>query len=54
MMDSQKICSNSIKFAQLLLITQQPQNWLVEMDKFSFLKQQVKKQFPQLNSIYMN
>lgn len=38
--------------SSLLLITQQPQNWLVEINKFSFLKQQIKKITPQFNYIY--
>ena len=38
--------------ASLLLVTQQPQNWLIEINKFSFLKQQIKKITPQLTHIY--
>ena len=38
--------------SSLLLITKQPQNWLIEINKFSFLKQQIKKITPQFNSIY--
>ena len=38
--------------SSLLLITQKPQNWLVEINKFSFLKQQIKKITPQFNYIY--
>ena len=38
--------------SSLLLINQRPQNWLVELNKFLFLKQQIKKITPQLNYIY--
>jgi DNA-directed RNA polymerase subunit beta len=38
--------------SSLLLITQQPQNWLIEINKFSFLKRQVKTITPQLNHLY--
>ena len=38
--------------SSLLLITRQPQNWLVEINKFSFLKQQIKKITPEFNYIY--
>jgi hypothetical protein len=43
-----KLIINSQKLAhiqlnsQLLLITKEPQSWLVEMSNFSFLKQQIK------------
>ena len=37
--------------SSFLLITQQPQKWLLEINKFSFLKQQVKKTIPQLTQI---
>ena len=37
--------------SSLLLVTQQPQNWLIEINKFSFLKQQIKKIVPQLTQI---
>ena len=48
---------NSQKNAQIklnssfLLLTQQPQNWLIEINKFSFLKQQIKTIVPQLTQI---
>jgi len=38
--------------SSLLLITQQPQNWLIEINKFLFLKKQIKKITPQLNHIH--
>ena len=38
--------------SSLLLIIQQPQNWLIELNKFSFLKQQIKKITPQLDHVY--
>jgi DNA-directed RNA polymerase subunit beta len=38
--------------SSLLLIIQQPQNCLVEINKFSFLKQQIKKITPQFYYIY--
>ena len=38
--------------SSLLLINQRPQNWLVELNKFLFLKQQIKKITPKLNYIY--
>jgi hypothetical protein len=34
--------------SELLLINQQPQNWLIEINKFSLLKQQVKKINPKI------
>ena len=37
--------------SSLLLITQQPQNWFFEINKFSFLKQQIKKITPQLTHL---
>ena len=37
--------------SQLFLITKEPQNWLVEMANFSFLKQQVKAVIPKLNNL---
>lgn len=37
--------------SSLLLITQQPQNWFIEINKFSFLKQQIKKITPQLTNL---
>jgi DNA-directed RNA polymerase subunit beta len=35
--------------AQLLLVTQQPNEWLVEMNKFALLKKQVSKLNPKIN-----
>ncbi len=52
-----KILAYSQKFAQiqlnsqLLLINKQPQNWLVEMSNFSFLKKQIKNIIPKLSSV---
>jgi len=52
-----KFILNSQTFAQiqfnskLFLITKEPQNWLIEMSNFSFLKQKVKKTFPKLNNL---
>ena len=37
--------------SSLLLITQHPQNWFLEINKFSFLKQQIKKITPQLTNL---
>jgi DNA-directed RNA polymerase subunit beta len=37
--------------SQLLLICKQPNNWLMKMSNFSFLKQQVQKIIPNLNDI---
>ena len=37
--------------SSFLLITQQPQKWLLEINKFSFLKQQIKKTIPQLTQL---
>ena len=37
--------------SQLLLITKQPHDWLMEMSNFSFLKQQVRKAIPNLQNI---
>ena len=37
--------------SQLFLITKQPQDWLVEMNNFSFLKEYIKKIIPKLNSV---
>ena len=45
--DSQKNAHLKLN-ASLLLITQQPQTWLIEMNKFGVLKQQIKKIIPQL------
>ena len=49
-MDSQKIVQAQVN-SQFLLITQRPQNWLIDLQKFTFLKQQVKKVLPKLNSL---
>jgi DNA-directed RNA polymerase subunit beta len=52
-----KIIKNSQKFlnfqlnSQLFLITKEPQNWIVEMSNFSFLKQQIKSIAPKLNNV---
>jgi DNA-directed RNA polymerase subunit beta len=52
-----KFIINSQTFAhiqfnsQLFLITKEPQNWLIEMSNFSFLKLKVKKTIPKLNNI---
>jgi len=41
-----------LKFnSQLMVVTQQPQKWLIEMSNFSFLKQQIKKVAPEFYSI---
>jgi DNA-directed RNA polymerase subunit beta len=37
--------------SQFLLITKQPQSWLIEMNNFLFLKQQVKKTIPKFNNL---
>ena len=37
--------------SHLLLITKQPQQWLIEMTNFSFLKQYIKNTIPKLNSV---
>ena len=37
--------------SQFLLITKQPQSWLIEMNNFSFLKQQVKETIPKFSSL---
>jgi DNA-directed RNA polymerase subunit beta len=37
--------------SSLLLITQEPQNWLAELSKFSFLKHQIKNIVPKLKNI---
>jgi len=53
----EKLITNSQKIVQaqlnskLLLITQQPQNWLIELKKFSFFKQQLKTVIPKLNTV---
>ena len=41
-LDSQQNAQVTLN-ASLLLITQQPKNWLIEINKFSFLKQQIKQ-----------
>ena len=52
-----KIIKNSQQFinlqlnSQLFLITKEPQNWLVEMSNFSFLKKQIKSIAPKLNNV---
>jgi len=48
--DSQKIVQAQLN-SKLLLITQQPQNWLIELKKFSFFKQQLKTVIPKLNTV---
>jgi DNA-directed RNA polymerase subunit beta len=48
--DSQKNARINLN-SSLLLITQQPQNWLIEIHKFRFLKKQIKKIIPQLNQL---
>jgi DNA-directed RNA polymerase subunit beta len=51
-----KVIINSQKLAQiqlnsqLILITKQPQYWLVEMQNFAFLKQNIKEIVPKLNN----
>jgi DNA-directed RNA polymerase subunit beta len=37
--------------SQFLLITKQPQSWLIEMNNFLFLKQQVKETIPKFNNL---
>ena len=37
--------------SQLFFLTKEPQNWLMEMSNFSFLKQQVRSVVPKLNDI---
>jgi len=52
-----RIIMNSQTFAhlqfnsQLLLITKEPQNWLIEMSNFSFLKQKIKETILELDDI---
>ena len=52
-----KIIKNSQKFlnfqlnSKLFSITKEPQNWIVEMSNFSFLKQQIKSIAPKLNNV---
>nr|YP_004376566.1 DNA-directed RNA polymerase beta chain [Fistulifera solaris]BAK18932.1 DNA-directed RNA polymerase beta chain [Fistulifera solaris] len=40
--------------SQLLLVSKQPQNWLLKMKTFSFLNQQLSSTLPKLNSILSN
>jgi DNA-directed RNA polymerase subunit beta len=40
--------------SQLLLVTKQPQNWLLKMKTFSFLNQQLSSTLPKLNSVLSN
>jgi DNA-directed RNA polymerase beta subunit len=47
---SQKLAQAQLN-SQLLLITQQPQNWLVEMGKFSSLKKQIQLITPKLDRL---
>ena len=46
---SQKLAQIQLN-SQLILITKQPQYWLVEMQNFSFLKQNIKEIVPKLNN----
>jgi DNA-directed RNA polymerase subunit beta len=52
-----KIITNSQQIAnlqlnsQLFLITKEPQNWLIEMSNFSFLKQRIKSIIPTLHNV---
>jgi DNA-directed RNA polymerase subunit beta len=48
--NSQKITNLQLN-AQLFLITKEPQNWIVEMSNFSFLKKQIKSITPKLNNL---
>jgi DNA-directed RNA polymerase subunit beta len=48
--NSQKTAQKQLN-SQLLFITKESQNWLVEMNHFSFLKQQIKYIIPKLNNI---
>lgn len=47
---SQKTVQKQLN-SQLLFITKESQNWLVEMSHFSFLKQQIKYLIPKFNSL---
>jgi DNA-directed RNA polymerase subunit beta len=47
--NSQKLAQIQLN-SQLILITKQPQYWLVEMQNFSFLKQNIKEIVPKLNN----
>lgn len=40
--------------SQLLLVTKQPQNWLLKMKTFSFLNQQLSSRLPTLTSVLSN
>ena len=48
--DSQKHAHLKLN-SSLLLIIQQPQHWLIEINKFGFLKQQIKKIIPRLTNL---
>ena len=48
--DSQKIVQAQLN-SRLLFITQQPQNWLIDLKKFSFLKQHIQTVIPKLNTV---
>ena len=50
-LDSQQSAQVKLN-ASLLLITQQPQNWLIEINKFSFLKQEIKKITAQITHLH--
>jgi DNA-directed RNA polymerase subunit beta len=47
--DSQKSAQIQLN-SQLVLITKQPHEWLVEMSNFSFLKREIKELIPKLNN----
>jgi DNA-directed RNA polymerase subunit beta len=47
--NSQKLAQIQLN-SQLILITKQPQYWLVEMQNFAFLKQNIKEIVPKLNN----
>ena len=47
---SQKLVQAQLN-SQLLLITQQPQNWLVNINKFGSLKSQIQTIIPELNTL---
>ena len=48
--NSQKTIQTQVN-SKLLLIIQRPQNWLIELKKFSFFKQQLKTFIPRLNTL---
>ena len=48
--DSQKVAQIQLN-SQLLLITKRPQDWLLEMRYFSFLKQNLKQLIPKVNDV---